>query len=52
METPRFLENGVPVDVQIRLDTMSYLYLGGTIVGSVVVAVMLSDLIRRLARGK
>lgn len=50
METKGFFDNGVPVDVKVSLATPSFVYLGLTIVGSVLLATMLSRLLARVAQ--
>ncbi len=47
MEQRGLFDQGVPVDVQISLNTKTYLYLGGTVTISILVGIMLADLVRR-----
>lgn len=46
--TGLFGGGGVPVDVTINLNTKTYLYLGSTIVASIIVGYMLTRLISKI----
>lgn len=43
-----FFDNGVPVDVKVSLNTMDFVYLGGTIVFSIVLGTILTRLLPKL----